>query len=150
MTAERPTIDGAVPVQASHIVALTARLAELLADEIDILADMRIQDLTPLQEEKLQLVEALELHKRYIVQCPEIVETFSDEDRENLLTVSEIFQSILQDNHQRLLIAKNVNEIVRQAIADTLAEMNPLNGYDGCGLIEGPDGLPPVSLNQQI
>ena len=102
-----------------------------------------------LQEEKLALAEALDNQRRYVNANPAVAELFSDEERDDLREVSAVFQSVLRENHQKLLIARKVNDIIRTAIVDTMAESNPLNMYDLSGKPDG-DGLPPVALNQKI
>lgn len=132
------------------IITLTTRLAQVLAEEVDLLADMRVRDIAKLQKEKLQLLEALEAQKRFIDRNPEIMEDISDEEALELAQIVEIFQTVMKENHRRLLIAREVNRTVVEAIAEAVHEAGSNGIYDRKGMTDRSDGSLSMSLNQTI
>ncbi len=137
-------------VDVESVIALTARLAQVLAEEADLLAEMRVREIEGLQKEKLQLLEALEAQKRFLDRNPEIMAEVSDEDCLELAQIIEIFQTVMKENHRRLLIAREVNRKVVEAIADVMADANKNGMYDKKGMPERLAGNLSMSLNQTI
>ncbi len=132
------------------IIALTARLAQLLAQEADLLTGMNIRDIETLQKEKLLLVDALEAQKRHIERNPHLLNTISDSEALEMAQIIEIFHKIMMENHHRLLIAKEVNQKVVEAIADVVNEAAGSGFYDKHGKSEPSVRPVSVSLNKTI
>lgn len=151
MQAQDGTAKPRTPVKLPDMIAITARLAQLLAEEVDCLDEMRIHDIEDLQEEKRRLSRTLEVMKREVERRPEIKETFAEEDVEAFNEVSEIFNEVLQENHRKLLVAKEVNFRVVQAISDVVKDEMQRHGYDMRGT-KGVmrDTAPSISLNKTI
>lgn len=137
-------------VDVDSVIALTARLAQVLAEEADLLAEMRVREIEGLQKEKLQLLDALEAQKRFIDRNPEVMAQVSDEDALELAQIIEIFQTVMKENHRRLLIAREVNKKVVEAIADVMADAAKNGMYDRKGMPERIDGSLSMNLNQTI
>jgi len=139
------------PVQLRDMIAITARLAQILAEEVDCLDEMRVRDIEGLQDEKRRLTRTLEAMKREIDRRPEIRETFAAEDLDDFAEISEIFNEVLQENHRKLLIAKEVNARVVQAISDVVKEEMQRQSYNQRGT-QGinRDAPPSLSLNKTI
>lgn len=132
------------------IIALTARLAQLLAQEADFLADMKVRDIEKLQKEKSLLVDALEAQKRHVDRNPHLLSTISDSEALEMAQIIEIFHKIMIENHHRLLVAKEVNQKVVEAIADVVNEAAGSGFYDRHGKAE-PSARPvSVSINKTI
>src|SRR3954463_10295736 len=85
-------------------ITLTARLAQLLAEEVDLLSEMKVSRIEALQQEKLFLVNALEAQRKLVDKYPQLSETIPSQDREDLREVVEVFDSILEENHRKLLL----------------------------------------------
>jgi flagellar biosynthesis/type III secretory pathway chaperone len=132
------------------IIALTARLAQLLAQEADMLTEMRVRDIEKLQKEKLLLVDALEAQKRHVERNPYLLNTISDSEALEMAQIIEIFHKIMTENHHRLLIAKEVNQKVVEAIADVVNEAAGSGFYDKHGKTESSPRPVSVSLNKTI
>ena len=132
------------------IVAVTARLAQVLAEEADLLAAMKIKDVEKLQKEKNLLVDALEAQKRYVERNPHLLSTISDDDALEMAQIIEIFQKIMTENHRRLLIAKEVNQKVIEAIADVVTEAAGSGLYDRKGRADGNKRAVSVTVNKTI
>lgn len=107
-------------IDVEGIVALTARLSQVLAQEVEFLAEMQIKELEGLQKEKTQLLDALEGQKRHIDSNPHLLTLLSDDDCLELAQIIEIFQGIMKENHRRLLIAREVNLKVTEAIVNAV------------------------------
>lgn len=139
------------PVQLGDIIAVTTRLVQILAEEVDCLDEMRIHDIDGLQEEKRRLSRALEAMKREVELRPEIRRGFAEDEVALFNEISGIFDEVLQENHRKLLIAKEINYRVVQAISDVVREESVRAGYDRRGAIgEQRDATPYVSLNKTI
>lgn len=139
------------PIRLPDMIAITARLAQILAEEVDCLDEMRIRDIEELQDEKRRLTRTLEAMKREVDRRPEIRETFAAEDLDQFAEVSDIFNEVLQENHRKLLIAKEVNARVVMAIADVVKEEMQRHNYNQRGA-QGinRDTPPSLSLNKTI
>lgn len=138
-------------VQLADIIAVTARLAQVLAEEVDLLDAMRIRDMEGLQEEKRKLIRSLTMMKRELDRQPDAKANFAPGDVQAFHQVSQIFNEILQENHRRLLVAKEINLQVVQAIADVVKEESERAGYSRKGGKKmGKDAPPSISLNETI
>lgn len=137
-------------LDANTVMLLTARLAQVLAAETDLLASMRVGEVEKLQKEKILLVEALERQKRLIERRPELLKTISDDQALELAQIIEIFQAVMKENHRRLLIAKEVNRKVVEAISDAVVEANQHQVYDHKGAPDTSTGSVSVSLDKRI
>ena len=137
-------------VDVDSIIALTARLSHVLAAEVDCLGAMKIQGVGALQREKLALLEALETQKRFIDRNRDLLKRVSDEEMLELAQIIEIFQNVLRENHHRLLVAREVNRTVIDAIADVVRESGRGGIYDETGKPECLGRIFPMNLNQTI
>jgi hypothetical protein len=109
-------------VDVNVLILLISRLAQVLGREVDMLEGMNIKGLATLQHEKLALVDALEKQKKLIARRPSILNELSDDMRDNLAELLHIFDAVAHENHNRLLVAKEVNQLVVDAIMDTTHE----------------------------
>lgn len=119
--------------KAQDVVMLTARLAQLLAEEVDLLGEMKVKQIESLQNEKIFLTNALEAQRRLIERHPYIIDTIPSRDRKDMENVAEVLQDILEENHSRLLMAKEINHKVVQAITDVVKESTQSRTYNGSG-----------------
>lgn len=142
---------GPISVKLPDMIAITARLAQILAEEVDCLDEMRIRDIEALQAEKRRLTRTLEAMKREVERRPEIRDGFTAEDIETFHDVSTIFDEVLQENHRKLLVAKEINFRVVQAISDVVKEEMVRHGYNQLGTTSQQRvGAPSISLNKTI
>jgi flagellar biosynthesis/type III secretory pathway chaperone len=149
---DEATIDlsDATRVDVESVIALTARLAQVLAEEADLLADMRVRDIESLQKEKLQLLDALEAQKRFLDRNPGVLSDLTDEESLELAQIVEIFQTVMRENHRRLLIAREVNRTVLEAISEAVQDAGKSGFYDHKGLPERSGSSVSMSVNQTI
>ena len=138
-------------LKAQDVITLTARLAQLLAEEVDLLSEMKISKIEALQQEKQFLTAALDAQRKLIEKHPHLTETIPFQDKEDLKRVVEVFNDILEENQRKLLLAKEVNYKIVQAITDVVKQHTRSNVYDG----KGSSGIAPyetlsVTLNKRI
>lgn len=130
------------------IITLTARLAQLLAEEVDQLGAMKIAKVRDLQKEKLFILGALEAHKRMLEKHPHLSETIPSRDKADLEAVVKVFENILEENHRRLMVARDVNHRVVNAITEVVREntMSKVYGARGTTGALGTESLS-ITLN---
>lgn len=135
----------------SDMVAVMARLAQILAQEVDFLQAMRIKEIETLQEEKRKLTKLLTTMKRDFDRAGVRVGDFAEDQVRAFHEMAEIFNNVLQENQQKLLVAKEINYRVVQAISDVVEEESQRPGYNRRGTkSKARAGAPSVSLNERI
>jgi hypothetical protein len=108
-------------------------LAQLLAEEVDLLGDMKVKKIEALQKEKVFLTNALEAQRKLIERHPYMKDTIPSRDKKDLEDVAAVFQNILEENHRKLLLAKEINHKIVQAITDVVKETTQSRTYNGNG-----------------
>ena len=136
-------------IDVNVLILLISRLAQVLGREVDMLDSMNIKDLATLQHEKVALVDALEKQKKLIARRPSILDELSDDMRDNLAELLHIFDAVAQENHNRLLVAKEVNQLVVDAIMDATHENLKRGLYNEKG-IHATEKSMALSLNKTI
>lgn len=121
------------PINMQEVIGLTARLARLLAEEVDMLGAMKLNRIRDLQEEKQFLLHALETHRRTLQRHPHLSESIPSRDKKDLEAVVKVFENILQENHRRLLMAREVNHKVVEAITEAVKDTAVSRVYNGAG-----------------
>lgn len=118
------------------LIALTARLAQVLAQETDLLDEMKVSQIEGLQKDKIALVNALEQQKRIIERHPELLDEINADDWDDLQQVVAIFSEVQEENYRKLMIARAVNQKMVEAIRDVVTEQQKQFVYDENGLAE--------------
>lgn len=137
--------------RAQDMVTLTARLAQILAEEVDLLAEMRISKIEALQEEKIFITNALEAYRKMLDKQPEFSESIPSQDKKDLQEVFDVFGAILEENHRKLRMAREVNHKIVQAITAVVRETTASQSYGGGGLRgSAPFETLSVTLNRTI
>lgn len=138
-------------IKAQDVITLTARLAQLLAEEVDLLGEMKVSKIEALQQEKLFLINALDAQRKLINKHPGLVETIPSQDKHDLEEVVEVFNNILEENHRKLLLAREVNHKIVEAITDVVKQNTLSRVYDGKGYTgTAPFETLSVTLNKTI
>jgi hypothetical protein len=151
MKADAAEAKAAAELKIQDVITLTARLAQLLAEEVDLLGEMKVPQIEALQREKLFLVGALEAQRKLIDRNPQIMETIPSQDKKDLQEVVEVFNDILEENHRKLLMAKEINHKIVQAITDVVKQSTRSKVYDGKGTTaQAPYETLSVTLNKTI
>lgn len=138
-------------VNLPDITALSARLAHILALEADMLKDMKVSEIEPLQKEKQLLTSALEAQKKLLERNPDILKGASAEEKSKFKKVVAAFNHVLKENHRRLRMAKEVNRKVVEAIAEVANADATRHVYNGNGMSEHiKPGMLSLTLNKVI
>jgi flagellar biosynthesis/type III secretory pathway chaperone len=133
------------------IMTVTARLAQLLAEEVDLLGDMKVSKIEALQNEKLFLTAALEAQKKLIGKHPHLLDTIPSQDKSDLQDVVNVFNDILAENHRKLMLARDINHQIVKAITSVVKEHSLSKSYDEQGITGvAPYETLSVTLNQTI
>ena len=154
MSETKTKVPAAAPkpeLKIKNVITLTARLAQLLAEEVDLLADMKVSKIEPLQQEKLFLASALEAQRKQLDKHPHLLSTITSQDKRDLKEVIDVFEGVLAENHRKLLVAKEINYKIVQAITavvreNTLSKVYDDKGYNGVAAFQTLS----VTLNQTI
>jgi hypothetical protein len=136
-------------VDVNMLILLISRLAQVLGREVDMLEVMDIKGLSALQHEKIALVDALEKQKKLIARRPEVLNELNDDMRDNLAELLHIFGAVAHENHNRLMVAKEVNQLVVDAIMDTTHENLRRGLYNEKGFHAEENSMA-LSLNKTI
>lgn len=137
-------------INMENVMALVARLAQILALEVDYLEEMDVKAIDPLQNEKKWLTKAIELQLKRVQKFPYLLEEITDEEREDFRELVMVFNEIKMENNRRLIAAKEVNERVVQAITEVVNEHNQKPNYDIKGKPETKIDSVSVTLNEQV
>ncbi len=139
------------PVSARDMITITARLAQLMAEEVDLLDTMKISKIEALQREKLFLIGALEAQKKRIDKHPGFSDTIPSQDKKDLQEVVDVFNDILEENHRKLMLAKEINYKIVQAITHVVKEHTLSRAYDNQGIKDiAPFETLSVTLDKRI
>lgn len=143
--------DGLASFTVDDLITLTMRLARILAQEADLLQEMKVKDIEPLQDEKLRLTMGLERVRMQLQRDPSMLHHASSQQLEDLRAVSEAFDAVLRENHRRLLVARAVNHDIVNAIRDVVTEYNTSNLYSAEGNPDTISSRPmSVTLNKTV
>lgn len=138
-------------IKVQDIISLTARLAQLLAEEVDLLGEMKVSKIEALQQEKIFLTNALAAQRKLLDKHPHLVDTIPSQDKHDLEEVVNVFNNILEENHRKLLLAKEINHKIVQAITSVVKENTLSRVYDGRGTTNAaPFATLSVTLNKQV
>lgn len=136
---------------AKDIIALTARLAQVLAKEADLLERMQVSDIAPLQKEKHLLAQALETIKKQLPEDGSFMDSLEESEAEDLQSVILVFNEILEENYKRINMARMVNQRIVEAITDAVKEQSNQDVYDQKGKSgKGLKDALSVSLDKKI
>ncbi len=138
-------------VRAEDIITLTARLAQVLAEEADYLEKMQVSKIAPLQKEKILLSNALALIKKQLPKDGSFMDMLEPEEAESLRDVITVFNEVLEESYTKLSMARAVNQRVVEAITEAVKETAGQDAYDGSGNAgaHGSDAMP-LSLDKRI
>ncbi len=152
MSNDMQTSVGEAPsINARDIIALTARLAQILAEEADYLSEMKVPKIEELQREKLFITGALDAQRKKLAKYPFLSETIPSQDKSDLQEVVNVFETILEENHRKLLMAREVNNRIVGAITAVVSDYTRSASYDGKGVNgNAPFETLSVTLNQTI
>jgi len=129
-----PTPETHHELRIQDVMTLTSRLAQLLAEEADLLALMKLKEVEKLQHEKIFITNALEAQRRLLDKYPYLAEKIPSQDKEDLKRIVDVFNNILAENHRRLLLAKEVNHKIVGAIKEVVRDHTTSKTYSNDGV----------------
>ena len=145
------SLDNSLRVE--ELIAVTARLTELLKEESAHLKGMRIRAVVPLQEEKNRLISWLETQKKIIALNPQMKDEIAADMHIKMTAVGEEFARVVEENYHQASIARAVNQRLVQAVADAVSEKTHVGTYNAYGAARGTAALSgqglPFNVNQK-
>ena len=102
------------------VISLTERLADCLAQELELLGHRRIEALAELQREKTRLIGAYETEVKLLRQNKDALPALAADRKRAMTQAAERLQRLLAENERALRAAKTVNDRVLQAIVEAL------------------------------
>lgn len=137
-------------INMENVMALVARLAQVMALEVDHLSRMEVKSIEPLQNEKKWLTKAVELQLKRVQKFPHLLAEITEEEREDFAELIQVFDEIKHENYRRLTAAKEVNARIVEAITDVVNEHNRKPNYDRSGVPENKKDSVSVTLNERV
>jgi flagellar biosynthesis/type III secretory pathway chaperone len=134
----------------NELMHATLRLSDILAEESEMIRDMRFKELPRLHEEKLKLASLLETYQQVIAADPDFVKRADEKTREELLLRTDDLAFNVEDNFRKVSVARAVNQRVMQAIMDVVGEQHRPGTYGRNGQAAASNDLAlSVNLNQR-
>lgn len=130
---ELPEIQLGDSIPVNEVIAVTARLTDVLRLESEYLRVMNIREAGKLQDEKIRLTSWLEAQQKLISIRPELRDFIAAEERKAMEEVAVEFADAVEDNFRQVSIARVVNQKVVQAITDAMREQNSVATYNAQG-----------------
>lgn len=148
---ELPAIGISDTIQIKEIIAVTARLKQVLKQESEFLRQMQIRKAGTLQDEKNKLISWLEAQKKIIALNPQMKHGMHEDDHQAMSDLVDDFSKVVEENYHQASIAKAVNERVVQAVTDAMQARANVNIYNANGTTSRANqvqGLP-FNINQK-
>lgn len=140
----------ATALNITHVIQALTRLARLMAQEVEFLKAMKVSEIEALQADKAKFTQVLEFCKGEVRKNPAIISEASDDQKQELKSLMDVFEQIAGENHRRLMVAREVNAMVVQAIKDAVAETDGRLTYEGDGTSGDANRPLSLTLNQTI
>lgn len=136
-----------------ELLAITSRLIACMEREVELLRNLRPQELRQLQSDKMALADAYRAFTLALREPDAEDEAVDDALRQELVEATERFQAAVQDNLRALRAMRDVNERVMRAIVHALEEPRAqITGYNSKGILTKSRRQPvagPASLQQR-
>lgn len=121
-------------VRIDTLIDVSKRLTDVMNREVDLLRQMKIGDIAPLQDEKTALAAAYASALGSVSGDPAALKETAPGLRQALDRVTADLRAAADTNVTVVLAAKAVNERVFKAIGDAVAEQkSPLGAYTATG-----------------
>lgn len=145
-----PNAAARASMSVNELMHATLRLSDILAQESELIAAMRYQELASLHDEKLKLASLLENYQRLLASEPDFIRNADARTREELLLRTDDLAYNVEDNFRKVSVVKAVNSRVMQAIMDVISEQHRPGTYGPKGLAAHSGDLAlSVNLNQR-
>lgn len=139
-----------ITVNLAALIDMSEHLATILTAESEMLRDMRLNDIAPLQAEKINLSHQIGMNQQLLQGNPALLDEADPETLAQLMEVTEALQDIIAENMRLNDIARNVNQRVVKAISDALRDQQRPVTYNRYGATPNTKNLTvSLNLNQQ-
>ena len=119
----------------NDLIVITTRLAALLERENQSLRDKKNQYLNEILDEKVTLGRVYESRIMGLTDNPDVLNEVDIDLRENLRTIGEKVNGLIEENSQLLKIAIEANRRVVNLIAEAVRDSAPSTGtYSSAGI----------------
>lgn len=140
----------ATAMDISGLIAATARLNSLMAEETALLKSMRMKEIGKFQDEKARLGILLESYQQRMASDPKFLAAVDDETREELVVLTDALAFHTEENFRHISVARAVNQRVMQAIMDVVSDGQSPGVYGAHGQTIGRQGMTiSMNLNQR-
>jgi len=139
-----------------RIVILSARLGEIVSEEINTLKQRRPSDLAPLVEMKSELSDRYQAEMNSLRENPELMRAADPSEVERLKDATFLLHGILDEYRTAVTAAKTVSERLVKAIGDEVAaRRRPVNCYGSDATVAkanptGAQAMASIAVNQVI
>ena len=133
------------------MLTASTRLTDLLTQENELLAAMRLKELGALQDEKRALSVKVEAFQRMMVVDNQPIKTADPARRNLLLSTMENLIGLVEENLHLTRVAQHTNRLVMQTIVEAMSMQHRVGTYGRQGQTNhAPTGIPfSVNLNER-
>ncbi|MDB2414681.1 hypothetical protein N9W34_02805 [Rickettsiales bacterium] len=142
-------------INITDMLNVSRRLIQLLCQESAFIKKMQLSKLSELAQEKLILAEAMEDYKSIFTMHPEVLNDLSAQQKEEIKRQFIAFEEAVEENAYQLRRAKEVHNIVIDAIRTALhKKVSADKNYGNNGIVNQQKNdksqVPAVSLCEQF
>lgn len=138
------------PLQIDTLVTAASRLISLMNREIEFLRAMKVQEISDLQGEKLELTALYEESLAMLAADPDVLQALEPALKDELAALAKRFDAAVVENTRALSAVKDSHDRLLQTIVDSVAEnRSKQKAYTADGALDNPQGgrnAPAISL----
>ncbi|MEQ8370949.1 MAG: hypothetical protein RIE31_02885 [Alphaproteobacteria bacterium] len=125
--------------QVESLIATASRLVALLEDECGRLRQIGPRDIVALQEDKSALIQSFEKQYRALEGNPTLLQVVAPALRAEMESAITHFAHVAAANERALRAARECNDRLLRAIADSVVRQQPgADTYDAAGIASRP------------
>ncbi len=141
------TRDKETPITIEALITVTNALAALLAEESQMIGDMKMGAVGELQERKLKLSSLLERYTRHFHKYPEMLMAASYQEKADLRAANDILKKEINVNYEKLLVGRAVNKAIVTCVTGVLSKKASNDLYNASGtMYKGTRNHMPLSV----
>jgi hypothetical protein len=124
----------------NDLIVITGNLADLLQRENTALREHDAREVRKLLDEKATLSRIYEMRYKGLSENPDIIDSADMDVRNQLKTLSEQVQGLMDENTKLLRAELEVNKRVVEMIAEAVRKQQPSAGTYGAKAVTSEDG----------
>jgi flagellar biosynthesis/type III secretory pathway chaperone len=139
-----------------NLIDIITRLGEVLQQEMDLLRQMKVREIEPLQEIKDRLTDAYQARLNEIQKNIAAYQTLPPAARERLKRTNQKFREIVTNNMLAVSASRTANSSIVEMISEAvLAQQQQVRGYGADGGVRKSrksayELAAPTTINQQL